>query len=137
MRNMQSELWCRLTVDLEKYGYLDGNLYDQCETPRMVEIDKAYTEMCEKFEAILDPDQRGIFNQLMNLATDVHWCNHEVGMAAGFAIARAMQKILDDPVVAFQQACATYNSAEVWYKSYKEELESYLEKRRHRPRAKP
>ena len=130
MRDMQAEMWCRLTTDLEDYGYFGDNLYDQSQTPRMIEIEKAYADICDKFKATLAPDQQRVFNQLMELSTDIHWNSHEAGMATGFVIAKELQKFLDNPIDSFQQASATFTPAESACKSCKEGLENYLEKRK-------
>ena len=103
-RSIQAELWCRLTGDVGEYDAL----CEKCETPRIVEIERIYEDVCEKFEATINADQRKIFRKLTDLVFDIKYDYHEKGTALGFCLARELRTFLECPAEAMNQAVTTY-----------------------------
>ena len=121
-RNLQSELWCRITSDLDEYG----DLYEQCQSQRDVDLEKLYDNMCDKFEVTLNRKQMEAFHVLYNMANDVRWCNHWNGIAIGLQLANELRALIDRPVDSYRQANLTCNDISEMYAGKIKELEAYF-----------
>ena len=105
MKTRQAELWERLTSELGDYDF-----YNDCETPRAIEIEDIFDKMCKKFSNTLTPEQQDAFRALMDIDMSVHNNRQDTGITLGLHMAYEMQKLLSRPSEARRMAETFYPS---------------------------
>ena len=121
-RSFQAGLWGLIAFD---QGELRGNDI-LCKTPRMIEGEEFFHDLCEKFNATLDADQQSAFYGLMEIVESIKTDNYETGIAFGLRIATELRAFLDHPEDALRQASASCTPFFQANKGYIQRLEGYF-----------
>lgn len=121
-KKSQSEFWNRLTDNLDQ----NCVFYEGCETPKMKELEEIYENLCEKFDATLNPAQQKAFYHLSSMEFSMRAQSQEAGIAIGINIGRELQIFITNPVNALAQASKDYPSIAEMHGRDITALESYL-----------